>query len=197
MLMSMIAAEIVEYDDSKRQATIKIDGLTDGATTYPIADLLYSLGDDPSKTEIELLSGDKVWIVFQGGDTRKPIIVGFRCPQTNNVTRVRRWHKENIELLADEQIKFHAPAILAICDNLTIEVTDSTNITTNSLTVTGNTTFNSPVTFNDGANVAGGDFAVDNGSISIPNGDMVIQDIGFIDHYHTVGGVNSSPPIGG
>lgn len=187
----MLPAEIESYDANKRLAEIKIDGLTDGAITYPIAELLYSLGDDPSKTEIELLQGDKVWIVFQGGDTRKPVIVGFRCPETNNITRTRRWHKENIELIADETIKLQAPAIFALCENLNIQVTGTTNITTGSLTVTGETTFNSLVLFKAGGEVMQGDFAVSNGSVTIPIGNLTVQGIGYKQHYHVVNGINS------
>lgn len=193
-IQSMIAAEIEQYDQNKRQATIKISGLTDGATNLPIADILYSLGDDPSKTEIELLQGDKVWIVFQGGDTRKPIIIGFRCPQTNNINNKRYWHKENIELVADETMKFLSPAIFAQCENLTITATQATNITTPTLTVVGQTIFNGGVTFNQGAEVAQGSFAVSNGNITVPMGNISTSLGGYNQHYHIFNGINSSPP---
>ena len=69
----------------------------------------YPAGDksahDKFATEIEFLTGDTVWLSFIGGDSRYPIITGYRNPNTGNGIDWRRFHHANIELLADETIR--------------------------------------------------------------------------------------------
>ncbi|WP_144409765.1 hypothetical protein [Cupriavidus basilensis] len=64
---------------------------------YPIGD--KSRGMNP--TEIEILDGDLVWLAFEAGDPRFPIITGWRNPRSANSVGWRRWHHPNVEINAD------------------------------------------------------------------------------------------------
>lgn len=185
MMAMMLPATIETYDADKRICTINIEGLTDGATVLPEAEICYPIGDKSHDTEIEILSGDKVWIAFQGGDTRKPIIMGYRCPETGNIKSLRKWHKENIHLIADENIKLATVAVLVQCETMTVEATTSIDMTSPMMILNGATVFNGLSTFNAGASIANGNLDVANGSISVPTGTISASGIGLGSHHHT------------
>lgn len=96
---------IKEYDRQRRECRVEIPGITDGAEEFPVAQIEYPIGDKSKHTEIRILEGDLVWLEFECGDPRYPIITGWRNPNEENVTLFRRWHHENIETDADETQK--------------------------------------------------------------------------------------------
>lgn len=102
-------AIVRSYDAQKRTCRIEIPGLTDGGDVFPEAEIEYPIGDKSCHgsypTEIEILPGDTVWIAFEGGDPRYPIITGYRNPQSGNAVEWRRWHHKNIEMIGDEKIR--------------------------------------------------------------------------------------------
>lgn len=97
-----------EYDREAREIRVEIPGITDGAEELPIAQIEYPIGDKSPHTEIRILVGDKVWLEFECGDPRYPIITGWRNPNEGNVVGFRRFHHENIESDADETQKHTA-----------------------------------------------------------------------------------------
>ena len=88
---------------------MEIPGLTDGGDVMPEAELEYPLGDKSragaNTTEIEMLPGDTVWVAFIAGGPRYPIITGARNPQSGNSAHWRRYHHQNIEMLADGTLR--------------------------------------------------------------------------------------------
>lgn len=102
-------AIVKSYDKNSRTCRIEIPGLTDGYDVLPEAEIEYPIGDKSRDgiytTEIEILANDPVWIEFIGGDSRYPIITGYRNPKTGNSVDWRRWHHQNMELLATELMK--------------------------------------------------------------------------------------------
>jgi phage baseplate assembly protein gpV len=114
----MYPAEIVSYDGQRRRVRIRAIGLTEGDSLLPEAELMYSLGDNAKKTEIEINAGDLVWIDFIANDHRYPVILGFRNAETGNSVGWRKWHHDNIEIVAAGTLKLK-------CAQLVIE-TDST-----------------------------------------------------------------------
>lgn len=104
-------ATVAEYLPESRQARITIPNVTTGGKLQPLAEIEYPVGDRSSganTTEIEIVEGDSVWIAFIGGDSRYPIITGFRNPNSGNDIEWRRFHHANIELLADDAINIIA-----------------------------------------------------------------------------------------
>lgn len=102
-------AEVVSYDAAKRQCRIKIPGITDGSPELPIAEIAQSLGDMSEMTEIEILPGDRVWIMFAQGDPRFPVITWYRAKNVGNRIDWRRWRHKNMELLFDEVWQAQGP----------------------------------------------------------------------------------------
>jgi len=105
-------AIVKSYDKTKRTCRIELPGLTDGGDVLPEAEIEYPIGDKSKSgahaTELEIVSGDTVWVAFIGGDPRYPIITGYRNPQAGNSADWRRFHHENMELLADKLMKLIA-----------------------------------------------------------------------------------------
>lgn len=110
--MSRWPAVVKSVDRQRREVRVEIPGITDGADEMPIADIEYPIGDRSAQTEIRILEGDDVWVEFQGGDPRYPIITGFRVKQTGNEVGTRRWLHDNFELTADENYKLTAGVMI-------------------------------------------------------------------------------------
>jgi len=101
-------AVVRSIDRPAREVRVEIKGITDGAEVMPKAQIEYPIGDKSKHTEIRILEGDEVWVEFECGDPRYPIITGWRCPNVGNSVNYRRWHHENIESDADDTQKHTA-----------------------------------------------------------------------------------------
>lgn len=104
-LPNLCPGEVVSYDPVKRTCRVSIPGITDGSRTLPEAVFMNPLGDRASDTEIRILPGDRVWLMFECGDPRFPIIAGYRTPRAGNQAGTRRWHHANIEMTADGTLR--------------------------------------------------------------------------------------------
>lgn len=167
--MSLYPAEIVSYDKARRRVRIKAVGLTDGDSMLPESELLYSMGDNSKKTEIEINAGDLVWIDFIADDRRYPVVMGFRNPESGNSVDWRKWHHKNIELSADDTLKIR-------CKNLVFEAETTTH--------SGVVSMTGAVAMASSLAVAG---AMSNGGVTVGK-----------DHKHNEngdGGGVTSPPI--
>ena len=124
-------AVVASYDAASRHCTVSIPGITDGGDVLPSAEIEYPVGDKSKSgagtTEILILPGDMVWIMFQAGDRRYPIITGWRCPGIGNSTGTRSFTHANIALTADNLM-----TLLAATLNInvtTMNVTGNLNVT--------------------------------------------------------------------
>lgn len=140
------------YDAGKRTATVEVPGITDGSKELPEAVFCYDIGDrslyaDPKRqTEVEVLAGDLVWLEFEAGDPRFPIIVGYRTPRQGNSTGWRRWHHANIEMTAEGTMILNATDL----------VINTTTTTINGVTtVNGDTTVNGQIALNGDTAIQG------------------------------------------
>jgi hypothetical protein len=132
-LPARVPGIVASYDPDTRICTVEIPGITDGATQFPEAEIEYPIGDKSANsahnTEIEILAGDLVWLAFENGDARYPIITGYRNPRSGNPSGTRRWHHANIELVADTLMHFQAPSITM--DTQTLTINASTQVIVN------------------------------------------------------------------
>ena len=117
------------YEAEPRQIRVEIPGITDGSEEFPVAEIQYPIGDKSSHTEIRILEGDFVWLEFECGDPRYPIITGYRNPNTGNEVGYRRWHHENIESDADETQKHTAGTTYTVDAGTDILIKAGENIT--------------------------------------------------------------------
>lgn len=180
-------------DRARREVRVSIPGLTDNADVFPLAEIEYPIGDNSQNTEIRISAGDKVWLDFINGDTRYPIITGYRTVHIGNEVGTRRWSHDNIETDADETQKHTAGTTYRIesGESVTILVGDTTivcegdkvTITTQEYIVDApQSTFTGEVRIDQGLSV----------------GDDVVTDLGIShnDHPHTGNlGRPTSPPL--
>lgn len=128
-------AIVKSYDKTKRTCRIELPGMTDGGDVLPEAEIEYPIGDKSKSgahaTELEIVSGDTVWVAFIGGDPRYPIITGYRNPQAGNSADWRRFHHENMELLADKLMKLISGVDFIIQSGAKLNITAVGAITVN------------------------------------------------------------------
>lgn len=111
MLPSLWPGEVASYDGETRTCKVRIPGITDSSTDLPEAVIMPPIGDravGDYATEQRILPGDLVWLMFEGGDPRFPIIMGARTPRTGNQVDWRRWRHANIEMKADDEMVLKA-----------------------------------------------------------------------------------------
>ena len=189
-MMFKYPAVVVSYDANTRLAKIKLEPLDDGADTQLDAELLYPLGDK-SNTAIEVLAGDFVWVEFEQGDPRYPIIVGYRNQRTGNDDLTRRYHHHgNFEILADNLIKIKGN-VKVIVESETVEVIATTvNVTASNtyinsvVAITGNTSITGNLAVAGAISGTGGSGASIAGNVTVSNGDVVADGISLKTHTH-------------
>lgn len=143
------------YDGAKRLCTVAIPGITDGSSEFPEATLCNPIGDKAGDTEIRILPGDAVWLEFEAGDARFPIIVGYRTPREGNPVDWRRWAHANIDMTADVLFKINATTIELNAD--TIKLNGNVQIAGSGVTHNGTNIGDSHV--HGGVDVGPGDTA--------------------------------------
>lgn len=189
-MMFKYPAVVMSYDANTRLAKIKLEPLDDGADTQLEAELLYPLGDK-SNTAIEVLAGDFVWVEFEQGDPRYPIIVGYRNKRTGNDDLTRRYHHHgNFEILADNIIKIKGN-VKVIVESATVEVIATTvNVTasntniTSLVNITGNTSITGNLAVAGAISGTGGSGASIAGNVTVSSGDVVADGKSLKTHTH-------------
>ena len=189
-MMFKYPAVVMSYDANTRLAKIKLEPLDDGADTLLEAELCYPLGDK-SNTAIEVLAGDFVWVEFEQGDPRYPIIVGYRNQRTGNDDTTRRYHHHgNFEILADNLIKIKGN-VKVIVESETVEVIATTvNVTASNtninsvVAITGNTSITGNLAVAGAISGTGGSGASIAGNVTVSNGDVVADGISLKTHTH-------------
>ncbi|XDZ50190.1 hypothetical protein AB8Q18_08265 [Neisseriaceae bacterium CLB008] len=172
--MALWPGVIKSYDGDRRKVRIEVTGLTDGAELLPEADLLYALGDSHDNTEVQIKGGELVWIDFLANDERYPIIMGFRQPESGNITGIRRWQQDTIELIAGKNILLKAPDIKFECT---------------ALQSTGVNTFDKASNMDGGMQTTEGGAVASKGGLALKGGTITHNGIDIGDsHYHTAQG---------
>jgi hypothetical protein len=201
-LPSRIPAFVSTVDRAAREVRVSIPGITDGDDLLPLASIEYPIGDNPAATEIRLTPGDPIWVVFENGDRRYPIITGYRCPRSGNETGWRRWAHDNIELSADDELHlkcarlivdattsvvFNTPHLTVNAQNVDINATTEFSVTSPTSTFNGNAQVNGSLGVAAGTGGGGGINATGNinttaGNITAPNGDIQAGNISLKTH---------------
>lgn len=193
-----LPAVVASYDKNRRECRVHIPGLTDGTGPGISAEIEYPIGDKSKagefSTDILILAGDHVWVEFECGDARYPIITGFRNPRVGNGTDWRRFHQDNIELLAVKLMQFIAGGNVLIEStgaSITIKSPSLVTIDAPLTHIKGALTVDDLITGTGGISVSGGGGAAISGGSLTHNGVNVGSD-----HTHTEqgDGADVSPP---
>lgn len=203
---------IKSYSAESREVRVDIPGMTDGAEEFPVAQIRYPIGDKSKHTEIRILEGDLVWLAFECGDPRYPIITGWRNPNEGNVVGFRRWHHENIESDSDKTQKHTAGTSYTIkAEDVVIEASKTVRISAGE---TVNISADQTVTIKGGSKVllevGGSTFELSSGGIKqvsaantmqgplTQSGGDITSDgksVQFHTHISSTPGQPTSPPI--
>ena len=108
MPADLYAAVVESVDRARREVRVSVPPYTDGASEWPLAEIMYPLGDDSTNTEIRIVVGKPIWVAFHNGDARYPVIMGSRNPRVGNEVGTRRWNHDNFELNADDVFTVNA-----------------------------------------------------------------------------------------
>lgn len=190
MLASLTPGLIDSYDKDRRLCRVEIPGITKGGDALPEAEFCYPVGDKSEHTEIRIIKGDRVWLAFIDGDPRHPVIMGFRPKNTGNGSGTRRFHHENIELVADGNILIQAGG------TVTIKAAKKVINDTPDTEATGNTSVQMHLSFAQGLSGKGGGNAAAvaiEGDVKVTGGDVEVDGIGSKAHHHDE---HDGPPTG-
>jgi len=168
-MIGLLPAEVDSIDREARIARVRIPGLTDGATELPEAEFCNPIGDKSEHTEIRILPGDRVWLAFVGGDTRYPVIVGYRPRNQENGTDWRRFEHANFNFTADKEFVIDAGVKVTInAPEVAVNASTSATVTspkvlidspdtkcTGKLEVAGALTYKAGMTGSGGASITG------------------------------------------
>ncbi len=197
-LMPAIVASVTVGDRQARMYRVRIPGLTDGAAELPRADVMNPLGDKSEHTEIRILPGDRVWLAFERGDTRYPIIVGYRTRHDQeNAMDWRRFEHANFEFQADNIFRVIADTQVHVqTPEAYIEAAKSH--ITGDVQIDGTLTVDKLLTFNGGMTGKGGGGGK---AITVQGGadfteDVTANGVSVSGHDHTARGATAitSPP---
>lgn len=196
MMFGKYPAIVKGYDPDTRLALIKLEPLDDGADTLLEAELCYPLGDK-SNTAIEILENDPVWVEFEAGDPRYPIIVGNRNKRTGNDDVTRRYHHHgNFEIKADQHILIEAlqtitlkvgGSSLKLDADMVQVITPLTTFETDLATFSNLVNVLGLLSANGGLaafGVGGGAGATIQGGVDVTGGDVKADDISLKGHGH-------------
>jgi hypothetical protein len=190
--------DTVSTDDrGARMYRVRIPGLTDGASEQPRAELLNPIGDKSEHTEIRIKPGDRIWLAFQGGDTRHPVIVGYRPRNQENAMDWRRFEHANFEFNADNTFQVIAGTQVHVVTPLAYVEAPNTHVT-GDVQIDGNATVNGLLTYKGGmkgSGVSGASAQIDGGIEA--TGDIKAGNISLEGHAHMEQGDGNrvGPPI--
>jgi len=156
MLPSLWPGEVISYDPAARTCRVRIEGITDGSDTLPEAVFNNALGDNAATTEIRILPGDPVWLMFEGADPRFPIIMGYRTPRTANASGWRRWQHANMQLIAESTMLLTVGATRISITDGQVAVTGADVTMDKNLTVSGSIVSHADITAAGNVADAGG-----------------------------------------
>lgn len=170
-MIGLMPAEVdsVTLDDREaRIIRIRIPGLTDGATELPQAQLCNPIGDKSEHTEIRIKPGDRVWLAFEGGDPRYPVIVGYRPRNQENGVDWRRFEHANFQFDADFQFVINAEKVTVNAKQVIANASEKATVVspevlvdsasskfTGAVEVAGKFTYKAGMTGSGGADISG------------------------------------------
>lgn len=185
-LLPAVVASVTDDDREGRLYRISIPGLTDGAAVMPRAQLCNPIGDESEHTEIRVPAGARVWVAFEGGDPRFPVIVGFRPKNQENGIDWRRFFHANFQFNADNTFEVIAGTQVHVKAPTVNVDTTTANITADDTNVSGNLTVGGLLTFNGGMTGKAGKNGV---AVSVEGGasftdEVTVKGIPSAGHHH-------------
>jgi hypothetical protein len=197
-LLPAVIASVTDEGREGRLYRISIPGLTDGAAVMPTAQLCNPIGDNSEETEIRIKAGDRVWIAFEAGDTRFPVIVGFRPKNQENGIDWRRFFHANFQFNADNTFEVIANTLVHVKgETVHVEAT-TTNVDSTDTNVSGNLTVGGLLTFNGGmtgkAGASGGKAITVQGGANFTE-DVTANGVSVSGHKHPETGSTTGLPI--
>lgn len=106
-LYGLYAGKILSYNSAKKTAQISVEPYTKGAENGITAKLAYPVGFDDQDTELSINGQPDIWVFFEKGEFKNPVIAFFRTRQSSSVSDVFRIRQKRIEFHAEE-ILFNA-----------------------------------------------------------------------------------------
>lgn len=102
-------AKLTSYDAATRTGEVWIDEVTDGADRGLVAEFAYPVGEDDQDTERKITLPANVYVFFEMGDPRCPVVFAWRTRQDGSaVVGTRRIRQQNIQVLATANLNLTA-----------------------------------------------------------------------------------------
>lgn len=102
-------AKLTSYDAATRTGEVWIDDVTDGGDRGLVAEFAYPIGEDDQDTELKITLPANVYVFFESGDPRCPVVFAWRTRQDGSaVVGTRRIRQQNIQILATANLTLTA-----------------------------------------------------------------------------------------
>lgn len=103
--------KILSIADDKKTVQVSVEPYTSGLENGITAKLAYPVGFNDKDTELQIIGQPDVWVFFERGQFKNPVVSFFRTHQTGSVTGVFRLRHKKLEFYADN-IEFYAKKVL-------------------------------------------------------------------------------------
>lgn len=103
-------AKILSIANDRKTVQVSVEPYTNGLENGITAKLAYPVGFDDKDTELQIVGQPDVWVFFERGQFKNPVVSFFRTRQTGSVTGVFRLRHKKLEFYADN-IDFYAKNI--------------------------------------------------------------------------------------
>lgn len=104
-LYGFYPGKILSYSGDSKTVQVSIEPYTNGSEDGIQAKIAYPVGFTDADLELAIVDNPDVWVFFENGQFRNPVVGFFRTRRTGSSTGVLRLRQKSIELIADE-IKF-------------------------------------------------------------------------------------------
>ena len=104
-LYGFYPGKILSYNKLAKTVQVSIEPYTSGSENGITAKIAYPVGFTDTDLELSIVNNPDVWVFFENGQFKNPVVSFFRTKQSGSVQDVLRLRQKTIELIADE-IKF-------------------------------------------------------------------------------------------
>lgn len=101
-LFGFFPGTILSYNKPAKTVQVSVEPYTSGSENGITAKLAYPVGFTDNDLELSIVGNPDVWVFFENGQFKNPVVSFFRTRQSGSTEGVLRLRQKKIEFIADE-----------------------------------------------------------------------------------------------